>query len=129
MVAARGSAGLAVLERLLLQGFYRALVIALRGKKLVSALDDDGHIRGPVAAGAAPRGGCNAEHEPQAPALRVGWPAEAQAQSAALGPCAALAMQLRAAPIDIGVDRAAHAGAQIPALPGQATVRWGHCRS
>jgi len=59
---------------------------------------------------------------------RVGWPAEAQAQSTALGPCAAFAVQLCTPPIDIGVDRSAHAGAQIPALAGQAAVRCGRAR-
>src|ERR1700688_4690406 len=125
MEAGRGSRGLEIGEPLLAERFHRALVLTLRGVELALALDNHRDVGGPVAARLTPRGGGNAEPESQPPALCIGRAAEAHAQATAIRPCATFAKKLCAPPVDIGIDRSAHPGAQVPALTGQAADgRW-----
>jgi len=91
--------------------------------------DDVVKLRGRSRLGADSQGKGGKAETSRRTQARAGWPAEDQAQSAALGPVRRPRMRGAPSPIDIGSFAAAHAVARRYPRSGQANVRWGHGRS
>jgi len=109
------------------QGFDRVTCHRPACKKLVSRPDEMVHMRGRFAAGAAPRGR-SLRTEPMRRPCASGGPPEAQAQSAALGPCAASQCSCLRANRYRRRSRLARGRVRYPRSPGQATFRWANGR-
>src|SRR5262249_35784030 len=65
----------------------------------------------------------HAEHQPRAPPIPVWRPRETDARATAIGARPAVALDLGVTPVEIEVERAANAGAQVTIAGGQAPVR------
>src|ERR1700730_10472005 len=107
-------------EPLLPQFVHRAVILAARGKQPLLALEDHGEIGRQSTSGAPFVHRSYAEHQAQAPPIRVPRAGEAHTQPAAVRTRTAVALDLGIAPVEVEVHRAADAGAQITVAGRQA---------
>jgi len=101
------------------------VIVPARGKQAVLALEDHREVGRQLAPGAAFVHGGDAEYQPQAPSVGVPRAGKAHPQTAAIGPRTAVALELGVAPVDVKVERAADARAQIAVATGQTAGRGG----
>src|ERR1700724_1971405 len=114
-------------EPFLSQFVHRAVILAARGKQPLLALEDHGEIGRQSTPGAPFMHRSHAEHQAQAPPIRVPGAGEAHTQPAAVRTRTAVALDLGVAPVEVEVQRAADAGAQIT-VAGRQTARRGAAR-
>jgi hypothetical protein len=97
-------------QALLFEFVHGAFIVPARGKHPLLAFKNDCQVGGQLAAGGTFGRLGDAEHHAPAPAIRTGGACEADANSAAVRPWAAVAFQLRVAQAHIEHDGAADAG-------------------